>query len=260
MNDNHCPTDFESLEPPLEAAVQAALAGSDSRRCGATGQNAGQAVGEPPFCPPCAGSSHHRGWKASRSIVAGLAAAAALMAMLIGGFVLLNHSGGRAFAQMLEKVKAISSVHFTTATRFGRGPETNGRMYLEGNRLRQEQFGGKLIMVATLTGSRHCSWTCLARLAQADKLDAVLVQGFDNPIDQLRHAKADDAEQIGEEILRGRRTRVYRLRQGGSVGHQGPRRDAGVDRRGERTSGEDRDSRFRPQGPDRISLRRVRLG
>ena len=56
--------------------------------------------------------------------------------MVIGGLSLLNHSGGRAFAQMIEKVKAASSVRFTTATQFGRGPETSGVMYLEGNRLR----------------------------------------------------------------------------------------------------------------------------
>ena len=49
------------------------------------------------------------------------------------------------------------------------------------------------------------------KLAKPTKIDANMAREFANPIDQLRRAKSDDAEQIGQEILKGRRTQVYRL-------------------------------------------------
>ena len=83
--------------------------------------------------------------------------------------------------------------------------------------------------------------------------------GFGNPIEQLRRVKSNDAEQIGEEILKGRRTRVYRLRKVDLLGIKGhAERLVWVDVES-RASGEDRDSRSRPEIPVRISFRRLRL-
>jgi WD40 repeat protein/outer membrane lipoprotein-sorting protein len=222
MSDDHCPTDFESLEPPLETAVRATTAGTiPADAVQRVKMRARQLAAAADLPSPAAGGRHYR-WSRWRSILAGLAATAALFAVVIGGIALLNPSGSRAFAQMLEKVKAVRTVRFTTTTQFGRGPETNGRMFIEGNRLRLEQFEGKLIMVADLDRKQALYLDMPRKTAQSDTLGAAPLQGFVDPIDQLRRASANDAEQIGEEILRGRRTRVYRLGKIDLLGIKGP--------------------------------------
>jgi hypothetical protein len=221
MNDEHRFPDFESLEPRLEAAVKLALAGPIPEDAIERVKARARQLAATTVSPSRTSSSYNRGWKASRSIIAGLTAVAALLAIVTGGFLLLNHSGGRAFAQMIEKVKASSSVRFTTATRFGKQPEINGVMYLEGNRMRMEQFDGTLIDVADFDRRLGLLLDMHGKTVQLIEIDADAARRFANPIDQLRRAKSDDAEQIGEEILKGRRTRVYRLRKADLFGITG---------------------------------------
>lgn len=165
-----------------------------------------------PVSPSRMFDSRNRRWRTSRFIIVGLTAAAALLAMVIGGLSLLDHSGGRVFAQMIEKVNAAGSVHFTTAQQFGNGPKIKGAMYLEGNRMRCEQFNGMLVNVGDFERKRALALNVPGKLAQQVEMDTHFARAFNNPIDQLRRAKANDAEQIGEEILKGRRTKVYRFR------------------------------------------------
>jgi len=221
MNDKHDSPDCERLELPLENAVRAALAGPIPEDAVQRVKVRAKQLATTVALPSPAAGFRNRGWKSWRFIIAGLTATAALFAVVIGGISFLDHSGGRAFGQMIEKVKAIASVQFTTAVRFGLGPETSGRMYLEANKLRQEHFGGKLVLVGDLDRKEALFLDTPRKIAQKDKIDAALVRGIANPIDQLRRAKADDAEQIGEEILRGRRTRVYRLAKADLLGIKG---------------------------------------
>ena len=155
--------------------------------------------------------SHDRGWKAMGVVLGGLTIAATLLVMVTGVTLLLDRTTGRAFAQVIEKVKVARSVRFTTTTRFGWQPEIDGQMYLEGNRLRLEQFDGKLIQVGDLDRKQALFLDMHRKLAQSAEIDASLAKEFANPIDQLRRAKSNDAEQVGQEILKGRRTEVYRL-------------------------------------------------
>jgi hypothetical protein len=211
MSDEYRSSDFERLEPPLQAAVQAALAepipeDAVDRVKSRARQLAAVAAATSPVL-----GSRHRGRITSRPLIAALTAAAALLVMAAAALLLLNHSGTRAFAQMVEKVKAASSVQFTTSIRFGRRPAIDGVMYIEGNRIRLEQFDGMLIEVGDITRKQALSLDMLHKVARADRIGVDVAQGLANPIDQLRRAKSDDAKQIGEEILKGRRTRVYRL-------------------------------------------------
>ena len=133
---------------------------------------------------------------------------------MIGGLSLLNYSGGRAFAQMIEKVKAASSVHFNTVWQFGKQREIPGVMYLEGNRMRFEQTvdGVVLVDIGDFDRKEALLLNMQGKQAQQIEVDANMARSYNNPIDQLRLAKSDNAEQIGEELLKGRHTRVYRLR------------------------------------------------
>ena len=84
-------------------------------------------------------------------------------------------------------------------------------MYLEGNRMRFEQFDGTLINVADLDRKQGLILDMHRQAGSADRTRCGRGPAFNNPIDQLRRVKSDDAEPIGEEMLKGRRTQVYRF-------------------------------------------------
>jgi hypothetical protein len=221
MNNEQGPPDFNALELPLETAVKTTLAEpvpEDALQRVKVRAKQLAAAGTSPSPAP---DSRKRKWNAVRSIIWGLTAAAAILAVIAGALSLLDYSGGRAFAQMIEKVKAISSVRFNVVTQFGWGPETKGVMYLEGNRLRQELANGILIEVCDMDRKQALFLDTHSKTAQTVDVNAKLASEFDNPIEQLRHAQSKDAAQIGEEILNGHRTRVYRLRKVDLLGIKG---------------------------------------
>jgi WD40 repeat protein/outer membrane lipoprotein-sorting protein len=212
MNDNHRPADFEELEPPLKAAVDAALAepipeGAVERVKARAKRLATTAVA-PAFDST---STCRRSWKTSRPLIASLTAAAAILVLAAAAFLLLNHNGGQVFAQMVEKLKTVNSVRFTTAMGMGKQPKLKNAMFIEGNRIRVEVFGGQIIEIANADRKQALFLNPSAKLAQQMELTPEIVQQFQNPIEQLRRVKSDDAEPIGQEMLKGRRTQVYRL-------------------------------------------------
>jgi WD40 repeat protein/outer membrane lipoprotein-sorting protein len=211
MNDKQYAKDFEKLEPTLQSAVNASLADAIPEDAILRVKSRAKQLADP------AGLSqdsipHTRHGKTLQRWLAGLASAAALLAVVIAAFSLLNHSGNQAFAQMIEKVKAASSVHFTTFVRFHKQPEYNGVVYLEGNRMRIEEFDGRAIQIADLDRKQALMLDMPHKKAQAFVPDAAFVKGFNNPVEQLQHIKLNEAELIGEEILRERRAKVYRIR------------------------------------------------
>ncbi len=160
-------------------------------------------------------------WRISRRSFAGLAIAAMLLLAFAGAIQILNHSAGRAFAAVIEKVKAAGSASLTMSVRMGHRPETDGKMYLDGNRIRLEQFHGTLVMVTDLERNRVLVLDAPRKLAQLTDANADVVRGFADPLDQLRHAKSADAVSIGQEILDGHRTQVYRLNKVDLLGFKG---------------------------------------
>ena len=139
------------------------------------------------------------------------AAAAAVAAVAIGVAVLLDRSGGRAFAHVIERIRAASTVQFSTSFKFGQRPAQKGRMSLEGQRLRFEQFEGALVSVADFDRQQAVLFDMPRKQFREINIADKALHGVVNPIDQLRQAKSDDAESLGEERLDGRLTRVYRL-------------------------------------------------
>jgi outer membrane lipoprotein-sorting protein len=221
MSNEHCPVDFEDIEPPLAAAVKVALAEPIPEDAVERVKARAKQLATTAASPPRLSASRKRGWKASRSLIAGLSAAAALVAALTGSLLLFNYAGGRAFAQVVERVKAASSVRFTTASQLGKGPEITGMMYLEGSRMRFEQFDGMLVGIGDFERKQALALDTHRKLAQSVEIDARMARAYVNPIDQLQRAKSNDAEQIGEDILKGRRTRVYRVRKADLLGIRG---------------------------------------
>lgn len=213
MNNEHSSQDFERLEPPLDTAVQAAMAGQLPEdvieRVKSQARRLAIAAAETPLPLPV---SHKPGWRARRVVLAGLTVAAALLMVLAGVTLLLDRSAVRVFAQVIEKVKAANTVRLTMTTRFGRQPEIDGHLYVQGNRVRLEQANGMLIQVGDFDRKQALFLDAPRKLAQRTEINADLAREFANPIEQIRRAKSTDAKEIGQEVLNGRRTHLYRLR------------------------------------------------
>jgi hypothetical protein len=95
------------------------------------------------------------------------------------------------------------------------------KMYLEDNRLRFELFQRMLIQVGDLEQRRALFLDTKRKVAQLIEINEQMVEQFANPIDQLRHARPEDAENIGEEFLEGRLTQVFRIRKINLLGMRG---------------------------------------
>jgi len=222
MSEERRPRDFERLESPLDAAVQATLAEPLPQDAVERVKARAWQLAATNISPCRIDDSRRRGWRVPRPIAASLAVAAALLAMVTGIALLVDDSGGRAFAQMIGKVKTAGSVHFTVTTRFGHRPQLHGRMYLEGDRMRFELDDGAIVQVADLERQRSLILNTVGNEFQQVEIGGPVLAGLDaNPIDQLRRVKSDHAKSMGQEILRGRRTQVYRLHEVDLLGIKG---------------------------------------
>lgn len=212
MRHDHPARDDENPPFPLDASVQATLeepVPEDAlERVKARAKRIGQTS---TVAPAPASRSRRPGRRASRVLVGALALAAALLIMATGISQIWDRSGGQVFAQAIAKVKSAGSVRFTTAIKFGRRPEIDGRMYLQDNRLRLEQFGGQLVLVEDVAHKRALFLDLARKRVQETEIDAQAARDFENPIDQLRAAKTDAAESMGDEMLHGRLVHLYRL-------------------------------------------------
>ena len=209
----------EFLEPPLEAAVQAVLAEqlpNDAEE--RVRQRARRLATASTVTVSATLSTGHQRRRTKRAVIAAIASAALV---LVAVTLMLDRSTSRVFAQVVEKMKAASSVRFTTAMRLGQQPEVGGVMWLEGNRLRHEQWNGELVTVADLDRKQALMLSTKRKESQLLEMEADVARVFANPIDQLRNVKSNEAEPIGEETLEGRRTLAFRIREINLMGIKG---------------------------------------
>ena len=158
--------------------------------------------------------------KMSPLLIGGSIAAVAALALMIGLNLLTDRTADRAFAQVVEKVKSANSVRFKMTSRYGSQPEAEDLFFFDGSRMRSEQFHGRRIEIADLDQKRVLYLDTHRKLAQSTELNAKLAEVLVNPIDQLRRVKTHGAELMGEEMLDGRRSVVYRLRKSTLLGLQ----------------------------------------
>jgi outer membrane lipoprotein-sorting protein len=221
MNHEHFSTDSEELPAPLDAAILAVQ--EEPLPVDAIERvmfRASQLAKTSPVSVTPVPDLRPRGRKVSRVVLGGLSVAACVVAVA-GVALFLDRSAGQSFAQVVEKVKAARSVRLKMITRFGHQPEMEGKMYLDDNRMRVEQFDGMLAQVADFDRKQALFLDGHRKLAQPLEMDTKAKDAFANPIDQLRRAKTSDAERIGQEVVNGRRTNVYRLRKVELLGMKG---------------------------------------
>lgn len=219
MTHEHQAHDSEFLEPPLEAAVQAVLSEPiPDAAVERVRQRARRLALDATVTlrPTQDETRPRRRW--TQVVITTIVVAALL---LVATTMMLDRSTGRAFAQVIEKVKAASSVRFTTAMRLGLQPEVTGLMYLEGNRLRHEQFDGQLVNVVDLDRKQVLILNTKSKESQLLEMNADAARAIANPIDQLVRVNSKDAQPIGEETLDGRRTLAFRIRKIDLMGMKG---------------------------------------
>jgi hypothetical protein len=222
MNDERYPSDFESSDSMLDEAVRTVLAQPVPQDAIQRLKSRARLLANPStIALPTELASPTRIWKASRVLVGGLTVAAAVLIALAGVTLLLDRTSGRAFARVIENVNATRTAHCKTAIRLGHQREIDGQLYLEGSRLRLEQFNGLLIQLGDLDRKQALFLDVNRKVAQSVEIDVRLAREFANPIDQLRRANTKNAKRIGEEILRGRRTQVYKLHKVDLLGMKG---------------------------------------
>ena len=213
--------DFGHLEPLLKEAVQATLVDPVPNSAVHRVKARARQLADPSVDPVSAtmgtatNGTKRRLRRRRRSLVTVLTAAAVLLLIAVGGVLIFDTSAGQVFAQVVENINAAESLRVDTTMRLGRSQECSGRMYFEGDRLRIEQNapqnGGSLVMIADTSRDQGIYLRPHDRIAQLTELDRANAKRFSNPIEQLRRANSVDANEIGEEDIDGRRTRLYHI-------------------------------------------------
>jgi outer membrane lipoprotein-sorting protein len=206
MNDQLNEYEFNKLESALEPAVQALLAESVPDDAVERVKACAKTLDGPVASPPLPGRAGMRRWARYCSL-----AAAVVLVVTAGLWFSEAPSTGRAFAEVIKNVQQVFSVEMTVKTRFGREPQRDGKMFLVENRMRMEEFDGALIIVCDLTQGKALYQDIHRKLYQLDAVGDDFAKRFTNPIEQIRHAKPDDAEHVGEEYVNGRLASVYRV-------------------------------------------------
>jgi len=169
-----------------------------------------------------------------------IAAAAAVVGVVAGYFLLVHPTAGVTFAQVIENVTKAESISFVFRQKMGSQPIMVSRMWMQQDNIRMDLLGVE--MSADLTGPQAEGVRKLKELGEGGKLAALLTMIGDtsrqeaieldhfrktavkrnmdarvaacisqNPGEQFRNVKGDDAELVGEEQRDGRKVLVYRL-------------------------------------------------
>jgi hypothetical protein len=165
----------------------------------------------------------------------GAGVAAALLVVVAGWLLLTDRTASPAFADVVKQVKDAHSVTFVTQMPTVVQGSSRGllrqKFYVQGDAFRMElpsaQEGLPVpadappVLLAIVANSKHKKALQLdfvkkeARFLEVgDKQWQDMMQGMANPIEKLRQLKNEDAERVGEEVLDGRKTQVFRVKRG----------------------------------------------
>ena len=170
-----------------------------------------------------------------------IAAAAAVVGVVAGYFLLVHSTASVTFAQVIENVTKAESISFVFRQKLGSQPAMVSRMWMQQDKTRMDLVGVE--MSADLTGPQADGVRKLRELGEGGNLPVLLTLIADtargelieldhfrktavkskrmyiraeagipqNLVEQFRNVKGDDAELVGEEQRDGRTVLVYRL-------------------------------------------------
>lgn len=157
-----------------------------------------------------------------------IAAAAAVVGVVAGYFLLVHPTASVTFAQVIENVTKAESIRFVFRQKLGSQPVMVSRMCLMGSGLRCDlvdvegvrelkelRESGQLPVILTLIGDTSRKEALqldhFRKTATKTPIAAEMAAEMGSPVEQLRHLKGEDAELIGLERQGGRTVQVYRL-------------------------------------------------
>jgi hypothetical protein len=162
-----------------------------------------------------------------------VALAAAILIAVGATFLLMHLSAPLAFGDLVENVKQAKAVSFVSKMPTILQGKERGilqqKFFVQDQAFRMEipsaQEGANIppdapsVLMAVIADAKQKKALEIdfvrkaARFIQVDdKRWQEMARGLTNPIDKLRSLKNDDAEPLGEEILDGRKTQIYRLK------------------------------------------------
>jgi outer membrane lipoprotein-sorting protein len=161
----------------------------------------------------------------------GAAAAVTLLAVLACWLLLMDRTARPAFALVVEKVKHARSVTFLTKIEQAQGRTLQQRWYLRGDSFRMEIPNDQAVFKApadappvllALIGDakqKKALQLDFARktahwIAGDEKAWQAMTKDLADPIAHMRRLKSQDAERLADEEWDGRKTQVYRLKNG----------------------------------------------
>jgi len=169
-----------------------------------------------------------------------IAAAAGVVGVVAGYFLLVHPIASVTFAQVIENVTKAESISFVFRQKMGSQPVMVSRLWMQQDKLRMDLVGVE--MSADLTGPQAEGVRKLKELGEGGNLPVLLTLVGDtsrkeaieldhfrktavkktmdaraaahipqNLVEQFRNVKGDDAELVGEEQRDGRKVLAYRL-------------------------------------------------
>ncbi len=159
-----------------------------------------------------------RVWLSPWGRLSGVAAAAAVLIAVALLWLFAERTRQPAFAQVIENVQAAASVQMKIFFRVGDQAKAEGAAYIEGDKIRVErkilETDANLISILDLS-----TGTALMLVPEQKQAQVLVANETANPIDQLKIAKSEDAERIGEEYVDGKLAHVFRIPKG-TEGHE----------------------------------------
>jgi outer membrane lipoprotein-sorting protein len=138
---------------------------------------------------------------------------AAILLTLVVITTVFTQGGARvALAQVIDKVKDADSVEFVLGPGRGDNAGNQQKCLLSGKRLRVQHPVG-IVMIADRETKKGLYLDAKNKTSSRFTLHKHLATEFAaDPITQLRQMKADDATRVGQEVVNGKETEVFRVR------------------------------------------------
>jgi hypothetical protein len=140
-------------------------------------------------------------------------AASLVVALSVAAALLVNSGNHVAFAQVVDNAKKAESVEFVLIPGRVEAEEREQKCAFHGKRVRTEYPSG-IVWLADASAMESLYLDAKHRTAGRFKLQADVAKEIleRNPIEQLRHVRTEDAEELGKAVVDGKDAVIFRVR------------------------------------------------
>ncbi len=131
------------------------------------------------------------------ALTAGLLALS-IAALFVPGIVAQRRAAA-AFAEVVERAKAATSVRFSISQRWGQGQTLKGRQLVAGRRTRYEMVEASFVMIMDLERGRQLTLDTTNKLAESAPLPKEVIDLVTDPVEQLSRVAEQGVEPVPGE-------------------------------------------------------------